>query len=51
MLAQVKETDEGGILATHPSAADRLAELEKVVPALEKYAGQTLDVRFKQNVK
>jgi len=51
MLAQVKETDEGGILATHPSAADRLAELEKVVPTLEKYAGQTLDVRFKQNVK
>jgi predicted Zn-dependent protease len=51
MLAQVKETDEGGILATHPSAADRIAELEKVVPQLEKYAGQVVDARFKQNVK
>jgi len=51
MLAQVKETDEGGILATHPSAAERIAELEKVVPQLEKYAGQVVDARFRQNVK
>jgi predicted Zn-dependent protease len=50
MLAQVKDTDEAGILATHPSAADRLAELEKVVPALERYAGQQVDGRFKQVV-
>lgn len=50
MLAQVKETDEAGILATHPSAADRIAELEKVVPALERYAGQTVEPRFRQTV-
>ena len=50
MLAQVKETDEGGILATHPSAVDRIAELEKVVPALEKYAGQTVEPRFRQTI-
>jgi predicted Zn-dependent protease len=51
MLAQVKETDEAGILATHPSAADRIAELEKVVPQLEKYAGQSVEARFKTSVK
>jgi len=51
MLAQVKETDEGGILATHPSAAERIAELEKFVPALEKYAGQTVEARFRNTVK
>lgn len=50
MLAQVKDTDEAGILATHPSAAERLAELEKVVPNLERYAGQVVDVRFKQHL-
>ena len=50
MLAQVKDTDEAGILATHPSAAERLAELEKVVPALERYAGQQVDGRFRQTV-
>jgi len=51
MLAQVKETDEGGVLATHPSAAERIAELEKFVPALEKYAGQTVEARFKATIK
>jgi predicted Zn-dependent protease len=51
MLAQVKETDEAGILATHPSAADRIAELEKVVPQLEKYAGQSVEARFRASVK
>jgi predicted Zn-dependent protease len=51
MLAQVKETDEGGILATHPSAADRITELEKFVPALERYAGQAVEARFKQQVR
>jgi predicted Zn-dependent protease len=51
MLALVKETDEGGILATHPSAAERIAELEKYVPALEKYAGQTVEARFKSAVR
>jgi predicted Zn-dependent protease len=51
MLALVKGSDDAGILATHPSPTDRIAELEKVMPPLEKYAGQTVDVRFKQNVK
>lgn len=51
MLAQIKETDEAGIMATHPSAADRIAELEKLAPALDKYGGLTLEVRFKQHVK
>ena len=51
MLALVKETDEGGILATHPSAGERIAELEKYMPALEKYAGQTVEARFRQTVK
>ena len=50
MLAQVKGGDEAGILSTHPSPTDRIAELEKVVPALEKYAGQSLDSRFRQVV-
>lgn len=43
MLAQVKPEESGDSItfSTHPSPADRLAELEKVVPtALEKYAKQ-----------
>ena len=51
MLAQVKGGDEAGILSTHPAPADRIAELEKVSPTLEKYGGQLVDARFKQNVK
>ena len=52
MLAQLKP-EETGIsitMSTHPSAADRLAELEKIVPvALEKYARQPqVDARFRQ---
>lgn len=52
MLAQLKPEEAGGavLLSTHPSATDRLAELEKVVPALEKYAGQQVDGRFRQTV-
>jgi predicted Zn-dependent protease len=50
MLAQVKGSDEAGILATHPSPNDRIAELEKVMPALDKYAGQSVDARFRQVV-
>jgi predicted Zn-dependent protease len=50
MLALVKGTDDAGILATHPSPADRIAELEKVVPQLDKYAGQSVDARFHQVV-
>jgi len=50
MLAQIKGGDEAGILSTHPSPNDRIAELEKVMPALDKYAGQSLDARFRQVV-
>jgi beta-barrel assembly-enhancing protease len=50
LLAQMKPEDEAGILATHPSPAERMAELEKVVPALERYAGQSVEGRFKQTV-
>jgi predicted Zn-dependent protease len=50
VLAQVKGGDEAGILSTHPSPNDRIAELEKVMPALDKYAGQSVDARFRQVV-
>jgi beta-barrel assembly-enhancing protease len=50
LLAQSTPDDEAGILATHPSPAERISELEKVFPALERYAGQTVDGRFKQTV-
>jgi predicted Zn-dependent protease len=52
MLAQVKPEDSGASItfSTHPTPADRLAELEKVVPtALEAYAGQPqVEGRFRQ---
>ena len=51
MLALVKETDEAGILATHPSAADRIAELERLMGPLDRYPGQAVEARFKQAVK
>lgn len=39
------------IMATHPAPSDRLAELEKVMPAVEGYANQPrLEGRFKQVV-
>jgi predicted Zn-dependent protease len=50
VLAQVNGGDEAGILSTHPAPNDRIAELEKVMPALEKYAGQSVDARFRQVV-
>lgn len=50
MLAQMTPDDEAGVLATHPSPAERIAELEKVVPSLERYAGQQVDGRFRQTV-
>ena len=50
MLAQLKPDDMGAslTLSTHPSASDRLAELEKAVSAaLERYGAQPrLDARF-----
>jgi predicted Zn-dependent protease len=54
MLAQVKPEESGASItfSTHPSPADRLAELEKVVPgALEQFAGQPrVEGRFRQAV-
>lgn len=39
------------IMATHPAPSDRLAELEKLMPAVEGYANQPrLDGRFRQVV-
>ena len=54
MLAQGKPEETGVSItfSTHPSPADRLAELEKVMPELEKYAGQPqVEGRFRQAVK
>ena len=54
MLAQVKPEETGVSItfSTHPSPADRLAELEKVMPELEKYAGQPqVEGRFRQTVR
>ena len=52
MLAQTKgDGDAASILATHPAASERIAELEKVMPALERYASQPqVEGRFKQTV-
>jgi beta-barrel assembly-enhancing protease len=53
MLAQVKPDESGASItfSTHPSPADRLAELEKAMPALEKYAQQPqVEGRFRQAV-
>jgi predicted Zn-dependent protease len=54
MLAQSHGDGSGvSVFDTHPSAADRIAELEGFVPkALDRYAGQGLnDARFRQAVK
>jgi predicted Zn-dependent protease len=52
MLAQVKPEESGASItfSTHPSPADRIAELEKVVPvALERFAAQPqVEGRFRQ---
>jgi predicted Zn-dependent protease len=54
MLAQVKPEESGASItfSTHPSPVDRLAELEKVVPAaLERFAAQPqVEGRFRQAV-
>ena len=54
MLAQYKGGgDAASVFSTHPSATDRIAELEKFVPTMETYTKQPqlLEARFKQNVK
>jgi predicted Zn-dependent protease len=53
MLAQVKPDESGASItfSTHPAPADRLAELEKIMPELEKYARQPqVEGRFRQAV-
>ncbi len=53
MLATVKPDESGASItfSTHPSPADRLAELEKSMPALEQYARQPqVEGRFRQAV-
>jgi predicted Zn-dependent protease len=54
MLAQYKgDSDAASVFATHPSPSERLGELEKFMPSVEKFARQPqlLEARYKQNVK
>jgi beta-barrel assembly-enhancing protease len=54
MLAQLKpeETGISIMFSTHPAPTDRLAELEKFAPVLEKYATQPqVESRFRQSVR
>jgi predicted Zn-dependent protease len=54
MLAQYKGGgDEASLFSTHPSATDRLADLERFMPTVEGRlkSPQLLEARFKQNVK
>jgi predicted Zn-dependent protease len=54
MLSQYKGGgDEASVFSTHPSPSDRLADLEKVMPAVESQARQPqlLEARFRQNVR
>ena len=54
MLAQYKGGgDAASVFSTHPAPTERIAELEKFVPAMDQYARQPqqLEARFKQNVK
>jgi len=53
MLAQVKSDGSGlSVLDTHPAPADRLAELERFVPDVEKRVRepQALEARFRKTV-
>ena len=52
MLAQEKGSNDGAsVFSTHPPPADRLADLEKVMPAVERYASQPqLEGRFRKAV-
>jgi predicted Zn-dependent protease len=54
MLAQYKgDSDAASLLSTHPAPSDRLSELEKFVPTVERHAKQPqmLEARYKQNVR
>ena len=52
MLAQYKGGgDAASVFSTHPPATDRIAELEKFLPTVERYSGQPqLEGRFRQVV-
>jgi predicted Zn-dependent protease len=51
VLAQVKGDGTGvSIMDTHPAPGDRLGELEKLMPTLDRYPGQPLEPRFRQVV-
>ena len=52
MLAQTKgENDGASIFSTHPAPADRIAELEKFMPTVDRYASQPqLEGRFRKIV-
>ena len=52
MLAQYKgDSDAASVFSTHPAAAERLAELEKFLPTMDRYASQPqLEGRFRQTV-
>jgi predicted Zn-dependent protease len=54
MLAQYKgDADAASVFSTHPSASDRIADLENFMPSIEQYARQPqlLEARFRQNVR
>jgi predicted Zn-dependent protease len=52
MLAQTKgENDGASVFSTHPPPGDRIAELEKFMPTVERYAAQPqLESRFRRIV-
>ena len=52
MLAQYKgDADAASVFSTHPAPSERMAELEKFLPSMERYASQPqLEGRFKQTV-
>ncbi len=54
MLALYKgDADAASVFSTHPSATDRIADLEPFVPTVAQYAKQPqlLEARYKQNVR
>ena len=52
MLAQYKgESDAASVFSTHPPPADRIGELEKFLPTVDRYASQPqVEGRFRQTV-
>lgn len=51
MLAQYKgDADAASVFSTHPPAADRLADLEKVLPRYDRHAGARNAERFQKTL-